>query len=140
MKKLKVLWRIIKLASLDKILYGFILFFLVCAGVFFIFEPGIENYGDALWYSFVAFTTIGFGDFVSVCLIGRVFTILLTIYGIFNVALMPGIVDSYYQEVINIKAKDNITEFLTELERLPELSKEKLEEISEKIKNKRYKL
>lgn len=140
MKKLKVLWRIIKLANLDKILYGFILFFLISAGIFWVFEPGIEHYGDAIWYSFITFTTIGFGDIVVVTKIGRIFSVLLTIYGIFIVALIPGVVVSYYQEVINLKAKENITEFLTELEQLPKLSKEKLAEISDKIKEKRYKL
>lgn len=140
MRKLKILWKIIKMAALDKIIYGFIIFILLIAFVFKLVEPSIYTYGDGLWYSFVSFTTIGFGDIVATTFIGRICTVILVIYGMLIIALIPGVIVSYYQEIIKIKSNNNISEFLLDLERLPNLPKERLEEISNNIKKRRYKI
>lgn len=140
MKKLKILLKIIKLSSVDKLIYGFIVFVFLNAFILDFSEPSIKNYGDAIWYSFVSFTTIGFGDFVATTFIGRISTAILAIYGILIVGIIPGIIVSYYQEVINIKKNNNITEFLNDLEDLPNLSREKLIEISNKAKETRNKI
>lgn len=140
MKKFKILLKIIKLSSVDKLIYGFVLFVFLNAFILEIFEPSIKNYGDAIWYSFVSFTTIGFGDFVATTFIGRISTVIVSLYGILIVGIIPGIIVSYYQEVMNIKKNNNITEFLNDLEDLPNLSKEKLLEISNKVKETRNKI
>ena len=49
-------------------------------------------------------------------------------------AMVPGVVVSYYMEYIKIREKETISTFLEKLEKLPELSKEELREVSEKIK------
>ncbi len=140
MKKLKILLKIIRLSSVDKLIYGFIIFVFLNAFILDFSEPTIKNYGDAVWYSFVSFTTIGFGDFVATTFVGRISTVILSLYGILIVGIIPGIIVSYYQEVINIKKNNNITEFLNDLENLPDLSKDKLSEISNKVKETRNKL
>ena len=140
MKKFKILWKIIKLAALDKVVYGFIIFVLLNAFILDFVEPSIKDYSDAIWYSFVSFTTIGFGDFVATTFIGRISTMFLAFYGILIVGIIPGVIVSYYQEVMNIKKNNNISNFLTDLEKLPELSKEELIELSNKVKKYRYKL
>lgn len=140
MKKFKILWKIIKLASLDKVIYGFIIFVLLNAFILDFVEPSIKDYSDAIWYSFVSFTTIGFGDFVATTFIGRISTMCLAFYGILIIGIIPGVIVSYYQEIMNIKKNNNISNFLTDLEKLPELSKEELTELSNKVKKYRYKL
>lgn len=138
MKKLKILWNILKTTSADKIVIGFIGFILMVAGIIQMVEPSMTSYGDALWYCFIVITTIGFGDFYAITLIGRVATIILAIYGIFVVALIPGIVVSFYMEFIKIKANESTVEFLEKLERLDELSKEELTQISKNVRDKKY--
>lgn len=140
MKKLKLLWQICKTTDADKIVLGFVAFVLFSALIFTLVEPGINCYGDGIWYAFAVFTTIGFGDMVAVTLTGRILTILMGLYGILIVALIPGIIVNYYIEVSKIKANSSVSAFLDQMERLPELSHEDLEKISEAVHKKRYKL
>ena len=50
MKKLRILWGILKRTRADHILLGFVLFLLADAAVIRLVEPDIHRYGDALWY------------------------------------------------------------------------------------------
>ena len=112
----------------------------ICSIILAQIEPEINNFGDGIWYCFVAFTTIGFGDIVVKTLVGRIITILVSIYGILIIALITGVIVNYYQEFIKIKEKGTIESFMDKLERLPELSKKELEEISQKVKERKYKI
>lgn len=140
MRKLKLLWKILKSVGAEKILIGFLGFVLIIAGVFTLIEPNMASYGDALWYCFAVVTTIGFGDIYAVTVIGRVLTIILSMYGILIIALIPGVFVSFYMEFLKIKADESMMDFLEKLERLEELPKEELIEISKKVKAKKHKL
>ena len=72
-------------------------------------EPNIDDFGDALWYSFTVVTTIGFGDSVAITRIGRVITVVLGIYGIVVVAILTSVIVNFYNEV---KAKEKAREFI----------------------------
>ena len=61
MKKLRILWGILKRTRADHILLGFILFLLADAAVIRLVEPDIHRYGDALWYCYAVISTAGFG-------------------------------------------------------------------------------
>ena len=63
-----------------------------------LFEPGIETFGDGLWYSFMLVTTIGFGDMTAVTPAGRLISVAVGIYGIVAVALITSILVSVYNE------------------------------------------
>ena len=56
------------------------------------------------------------------------------------VALIPGILVSYFIEFNKIKSNESVVAFLDQLEHLDTLSKEKLRELSKKVKNRRYRL
>lgn len=134
MKKLRILGRILRRTGAYQILSVFLLVFFAAAVVLWIWEPGIGRLGDSLWYCFVAMTTIGFGDIVASTVIGRIITVVLTVYAIFIVALVPGIVVTYYIELLKIREKESVDAFFEQLCRLPELSKEELEQIARKAK------
>lgn len=140
MKKLKILWKILKSTNADKIVISFIIFINIMAIAFTFVEPSITTYGDGLWYCFTIVSTIGFGDFYAVTTLGRICTIILSLYGILVIALIPGIIVSFYMEFIKQKSDDNISAFLEKLEHLEDLSKEELAEISSKVKSRKYKL
>ncbi|MDE6913440.1 MAG: potassium channel family protein [Lachnospiraceae bacterium] len=127
-------YRILKWTGTLKIYMGFLLFLCGAAAILAIVEPGIDTFGDGLWYCFVAATTIGFGDICVVTRIGRITTVVVGIYGILMTAMVPGVVVSYYMEYLKIREKETISVFLEQLEQLPELSKEELEELSERIR------
>ncbi|MBP7479734.1 MAG: two pore domain potassium channel family protein [Spirochaetaceae bacterium] len=94
----------------------------------------INNYRDALWYCYAVFSTAGFGDLVAVTVIGRILSILLTVYTILIVAIVTGVVVAFYNEVVSIQYKASKAEVIDKLENLEKLTTEELAELSEKIR------
>lgn len=139
MKKIKIAWKILRLASVDKIVITYLVFIVIFSIILQYIEPQIANIGDGIWYCFVAFTTIGFGDIVVTTTLGKIITILISLFGMIIMAIMTGVLVNYYQEINKIKANNTLENFMDKLERLPELSKDELREISDKIKKNRYK-
>lgn len=141
MRGLKRCYYVLKKTGTLKVFFSFIVFLCFSAVLLRFIEPQIETFGDGFWYCFVAATTIGFGDIYVVTTIGRLLTILVSVYGILMVAMVPGVIVSYYIEYIKMQERETISEFLEKLERLPELSKPELEDLSDRIKkfNKRIK-
>ena len=119
MKKLRILWGILKRTRADHILLGFVLFLLADAAVIRLVEPDIHRYGDALWYCYAVISTAGFGDIVTVTLIGKICSVLLTIYTIFVVAIVTGVVVNFYTQLVEMQQKETLAMFMDKLERLP---------------------
>ena len=134
MKKPRILWGILRHTHADRILLGFVLFLLADAAIIQIVEPDINRYGDALWYCYAVISTAGFGDIVAVTLIGKTCSVLLTIYTLFVVAIVTGVVVNFYTQLVELQRKETLAAFMDKLERLPELSKDELETISRNIK------
>ena len=134
MKKLKILWGILRHTHADRRLLGFVLFLLADAAIIQIVEPDINRYGDALWYCYAVISTAGFGDIVAMTLIGKTCSVLLTIYTLFVVAIVTGVVVNFYTQLVELQRKETLAAFMDKLERLPELSKDELETISRNIK------
>ena len=130
----KLFWTIAKRCNADK----YLLIFTGCLllGTFLVMtsEPGIHNYWDAFWYTFTSCASIGFGDYVAVTVVGRVVTIVLTIYEVFLVAMIAGLVVAHYIEVVNRLEHHTATMFLDKLEHLTELDEEELYELQERAK------
>ena len=81
-----------------EILLGLVVLILASALVLSLVEPGMRDYGDALWYCFAVVTTIGFGDLKAVTPFGRILSVILGIYGIIVVALLTSIIVNFYNE------------------------------------------
>lgn len=134
MKFWKQCYRILKRTGTLKIFKSFLMFLCAASVILVVVEPGIDTFVDGLWYCFVSAATIGFGDICVVTRIGRITTVIVAIHGILMTAMVPGVVVSYYMEYLKIREKETISTFLEQLERLPELSKEELENLSERVK------
>lgn len=134
MRRLKVLAGILKRTRADKILVGFIVFLFAVAAVIELAEPDINHYGDALWYCYAVISTAGFGDVVAVTFIGKICSVLLTVYAIFVTAIVTGVVVNFYTQMVEMQRKETLAMFMDQLERLPELSREELEGISQKVR------
>lgn len=134
MKLFRRVWIILKRTGTLKNFFGFVVLCLIASIVLMLVEPNIKTFGDGIWYCFVASTTIGFGDIYATTALGRIITIVVSICGIFEFAMMTGVVLSYYTEYLNNKKEETVSLFLDKLENLPNLSKKELQEISEKVK------
>ena len=135
MKKLRILKEILHRTNAHKILMSFVVFLFIDAFLIMLVEPGINHYGDSIWYCYVALATIGFGDIVATTFAGRILTILLSLYATLVIAIVTGVVVNYYMQIIQLRQKETLSNLMDKLERLPEMSKEELQEISEKAKH-----
>ena len=134
MKKTRLIKIILKRTGALKFLTTYIIIFAgVSIGVWIV-EPNIKTPIDSVRYCFSVATTIGFGDTTAVTILGRAMSIFLSICSILIIAVVPGIITSYYIESTKLKEKESIAKFLDDLEHLPELSKEDSQSLSEKVK------
>lgn len=119
--------------GVDKIIGAYLIWFLLSAIPLMIFEPSIETYGDSLWFCFASATSIGYGDYSAVTLIGRTITIILAVYSIAVIAIFTAVITSFFTDLVKIRANESAGKFLDDLEHLPELSKEELEDLSKRV-------
>ena len=133
MKRLRILKNVLHYTKADKILWSYIVFVLLDALVIWLAEPTISTYRDSLWYCCSTISTAGYGDFVATTFVSRIATILLMIYSVLVIAVVTGVVVNFYNQLISIKQNDTVASFVHKLERLPEMSKEELQEISNNV-------
>lgn len=131
---LKRIGKLLRHTGAIKIFLSYLI--LLCIGGFLLMfiEPQVKSWFDGVYFCFVASTTIGFGDIVPVTILGRLITIVLTLFGLLTVAMVPGVVVAYYTEYLKIREKETISTFLEKLERLPEMSTEELTELSDRVR------
>lgn len=134
MKKLKLLAKILKITHADKILLSYLAFVFTDALIIMIFDKGISSYADSLWYCCVVIFTVGFGDLVVTSAIAKIATVILMIYSAVVLAIITGVIVNYYNELVKIRNKETLSNFVNQLEKLPELSKKELSDLSEKVK------
>ncbi|HJP18781.1 MAG TPA: ion transporter [Nitrospinota bacterium] len=96
-------------SELGMILAFISLIVIVSSTFIFILEKGVptgsfESLGDALWWSFVTITTVGYGDKVPSTDVGRVLAVFLMLSAIVAIALPSGVLASAMtQKFIAIK-------------------------------------
>lgn len=134
-KLLRILRQSFKIAGADKVFYAYFVFYVVAAILMCLVEPTITTLSDSLWYCFAVATTVGFGDIAAVSFAGRILTVVLSIYSIAVVAIFTAVITSFFMDVAKSRAEDSTREFLDELERLPELSKEELANLSARVRH-----
>ena len=134
-KMTRMLRSAFKTAGADKIIGAYLIVFFLAAIPIWLIEPGIHSYIDSLWFCFASATSIGYGDLTSVTVLGRIITVFLSIYSIAVIAIVTAVITSFFTDVARFRASDSAREFVDELEHLPELSKEELEDLSRRVKD-----
>ena len=77
-------------------------YILISALVIFNVEPDSFNtFFDAIYWATVSLTTVGYGDIYPVSTIGRIVTMISSVFGIAVVALPAGIITAGYMNEIN---------------------------------------
>ena len=131
----RMLAKAFRTAGADKIIGGYMGWFFVAAALVWLFEPGIHSYGDSMWFCFASATSIGYGDLAAVTVPGRIITVVLSVYSIAVIAIVTAVITSFFTDLARLRADESVREFIDELEHLPELSKEELENLSQRVKN-----
>lgn len=69
---------------------------LLGAGTVMVAEPGLGDFGDAVWWSIVTATTVGYGDIAPASLAGRAVAVVLMIVGIGTLGMITGSIATYF--------------------------------------------
>ena len=133
MKKLRIIKNLLVQTKASKILLTYLFFLLFDALIIQAAEPSITTYRDALWYCYEVISTTGFGDINMTTAIGKIMSVLITVYSLLVISVVTGIIVNYYNQIIQLRQKDTLVAFLDKIERLPELSPDELEEISKNV-------
>ncbi len=134
MRRLRILKQILVRTKAIQILSSFVVFVFICAFAIMAVEPDINSYFDALWYCYAVITTCGFGDFAAATFIGRILSVLLSVYAVLVIAIVTGVVVNYYTQIIQLQQEQTLASIIDTLEHLPDYSKEELTAISERVK------
>ncbi|WP_432355636.1 potassium channel family protein [Sporosarcina sp. A2] len=116
---------ILEINGLQRILtFTVILIFAAAIPIRFI-EPSITSYEDALWWSVVTATTVGYGDISVETGLGRIIAIVLMIFGIGLLGMITGSIATYF--IKETESDDPTTAYLkTQLDRLDDLSESEI--------------
>ncbi|MEU2038583.1 potassium channel family protein [Nocardia niwae] len=106
-----------------------LLLLVLCSLAFFDAEYGatdskIHNFGDALWWSMVSVTTVGYGDVYPVTTEGRLISLILMTLGIGLISFAIGTTTSWVMDQLesveaNVESTDReITELVAEIKAL----------------------
>ena len=116
---------------------GALIFFVCIFGyVFFLTEPGVNTFGDGIWWALVTVTTVGYGDITPSTTLGRFVASALMFLGLGLIATVTAIVSAKFtQNFVDTHTNDDVLKKLEELEseieNLKELEKDELEKLDD---------
>ena len=116
---------------------GALIFFVCIFGyVFYITEPGVNTFGDGIWWALVTVTTVGYGDITPSTTLGRFVASALMFLGLGLIATVTAIVSAKFtQNFVDTHTNDDVFEKLKELEseieKLKKLEEDELDKLDE---------
>lgn len=109
------LFKVFKEKSFEfTLLFGFFAFLVVFSGTsIYLFEghgvnEKIENFYDAIYWSVITITTVGYGDISPVTTEGKFITMLLIVTGIMLISLLTSILTATMTDKLNFIKENNI--------------------------------
>lgn len=82
-------------------------YILISALIIFNVEPDtFDTFFDAIYWATVSLTTVGYGDIYPVSTLGRIITMISSVFGIAIVALPAGIITAGYMSELHSENKD----------------------------------
>ena len=103
-KSIKLIKNVLKSQKKPLITVGFlaIAYVLISALIVFNVEPdSFGNFFDAIYWATVSLTTVGYGDIYPVTTIGRIVTMVSSVFGIAIIALPSGIITAGFMDELN---------------------------------------
>jgi voltage-gated potassium channel len=118
----KPLFSIIQTNGLHKMITFTCILIFISAIPFSLIEPKINTNQDALWWSIVTATTVGYGDLSPATLGGRLIAILLMIFGIGLIGMITGSIATFFISHTKEEASVTVTFIKHELDRYDQLT------------------
>ena len=121
---------------LRTILGALIFFVLVFGYVFYLTEPGVNTFGDGIWWALVTVTTVGYGDITPSTTLGRFVASALMFLGLGLIATVTAIVSAKFtQNFVDTHTNDDVLakleELESEIEKLKKLEEDELEKLDD---------
>jgi voltage-gated potassium channel len=92
------------------------------AGAVMIAEPQLGDFGDALWWSIVTATTVGYGDLAPASVIGRIVAVLLMIVGIGTIGMITGSIATFFLQGSEQRSNPHVDHLREVLDRWDDLT------------------
>ena len=114
---------------------GALIFFVCIFGyIFYVTEPGVNTFGDGIWWALVTVTTVGYGDITPSTTLGRFVASALMFLGLGLIATVTAIVSAKFtQNYVDTHTNDDVLEKLEELEaeieKLKKLEEDELDKL-----------
>jgi voltage-gated potassium channel len=90
-------------------------------------SSGFEDFGDAIWWAMVSFTTVGYGDLIPVTALGRFAAVLMMLTGLAALGSVAAILASSFgeedREALDLDPSDLVNELKDLKEQVAELSR-----------------
>ncbi len=138
-KKWKLLRGVLRKTHTYKIIVAFFAVFFLIALIIWLNDPAVHTYRQSIYYCFMIASSVGNGDVIVSTTLARILTMFLSVYSLFAIAIVTGVVVSYYNAYTQMQFRDSIENFTEKLEQLPDLSEDELREISDAVKKFRMK-
>ena len=138
-KKWKLLRGVLRKTHTYKIIVAFFAVFFLIALIIWLNDPAVHTYSQSIYYCFMIASSVGNGDVIVSTTLARILTMFLSVYSLFAIAIVTGVVVSYYNAYTQMQFRDSIENFTEKLEQLPDLSEDELREISDAVKKFRMK-
>lgn len=138
-KKWKLLRGVLRKTHTYKIIVAFFAVFFLIALIIWLNDPAVHTYRQSVYYCFMIASSVGNGDVIVSTTLARILTMFLSVYSLFAIAIVTGVVVSYYNAYTQMQFRDSIENFTEKLEQLPDLSEDELREISDAVKKFRMK-
>ena len=134
MINLRVLANVLKHSGFGSITCVFLFVFLACSLIVWLTDPNTLSFTDGMWLSFEVISTIGFGDIVVSGAAARSAAVILSIFSIFYIALVTGVVVSYCTTAIKVRQEGTLANFTDKLENLDKMTPEELAQFSKAVR------
>ncbi|MBR3174076.1 MAG: two pore domain potassium channel family protein [Eubacterium sp.] len=138
-KKWRLLRGVLRKTHTYKIIVAFFAVFFLIALIIWLNDPAVHTYRQSIYYCFMIASSVGNGDVIVSTTLARILTMFLSVYSLFAIAIVTGVVVSYYNAYTQMQFRDSIENFTEKLEQLPDLSEDELREISDAVKKFRMK-
>ncbi|WP_277680033.1 potassium channel family protein [Gracilibacillus dipsosauri] len=124
-------FEIIKTNGLDRVIAFTTVLILVSSIPIYFVEPSINSYQDAVWWSIVTSTTVGYGDISPVTALGRIIAILLMLFGIGLIGMVTGSIATYFiKNDDEENSSNNTVQYIKdELDRIDDWTEEDLDRV-----------
>lgn len=118
-QKRRLFFKSFRAVGADKVMLIYVIWFFLAAIPIWLIEPGINSYADSLWFCFASATSIGYGDIIATTLIGRIISVILTIYSIGVIAIFTAVVVGYFNDIYKARVNESMQKFTDDLNICP---------------------